>query len=52
MYLPQVWEPKYYTEHLSEIRDLISRERIDVVQVSGVSMVPHNWKEISASIPG
>jgi hypothetical protein len=52
MYLPQVWEPKYYTEHLSEIRDLISREHIDVVQVSGVSMVPHNWKEISGAIPG
>jgi hypothetical protein len=52
MYLPQVWEPKYYTEHLSEIRDLISREHIDVVQVSGISMVPHDWKELSASIPG
>ena len=52
LYLPQSWGGQYYTEHLAEIRDLIIRENIDVLQVSGVSMVPHDWKELSALIPG
>jgi len=51
LYLPQSWGGQYYTEHLAEIRDLITREHIDVLQVSGVSMVPHDWKELSALIP-
>ncbi len=51
LYLPQTWGGQYYTEHLAEIRDLITREHIDVLQVSGVSMVPHDWKELSALIP-
>jgi hypothetical protein len=51
LYLPQSWGGQYYTEHLAEIRDLIIRENIDVLQVSGVSMVPHDWKELSALIP-
>jgi hypothetical protein len=51
LYLPQAWGGQYYTEHLAEIRDLIAQEHIDVSQVSGVSMVPHDWKELAASIP-
>jgi hypothetical protein len=51
MYLPQSWGRASWTEHLSEIRDLIDREHIDVQQVLGVSMIPHDWKELSALIP-
>jgi hypothetical protein len=51
LYLPQQWGGQYYMEHLAEIRDLIDREHIDVLQISGVSMVPHDWKELSALIP-
>jgi hypothetical protein len=51
LYLPQQWGGQYYTEHLAEIRDLIDREHIDVVQVSGISMIPHVWKDLSALIP-
>jgi hypothetical protein len=52
LYLPQQWGGQYYTEHLAEIRDLIDREHLDVLQVSGISMVPHDWKELSPLIPG
>lgn len=51
MYLPQNWAGVYWTEHLAEIRDLIDREHIDVQRVLGVSMLPRDWKELSAAIP-
>jgi hypothetical protein len=51
LYLPVAWAHQYWTEHLSEIRDLIEREHIDVQQITGVSTPPHDWKELSASIP-
>lgn len=51
LYLPQQWGGQHLTEHLSEIRDLIDREHIEVRQVAGVSMVPHDWNDLSASIP-
>jgi hypothetical protein len=51
LYLPQQWGGQYYTEHLAEIRNLIDREHIDVEQVSGISMIPHGWKDLSALIP-
>lgn len=40
MCLPQNGGAQYWTEHLSEIRELIDREHLDVLQVSGVSMLP------------
>lgn len=51
LYLPVAWAHQYWVEHLSEILDLIEREHIDVQQITGVSMPPHGWKELSASIP-
>ena len=51
LYLPQQWGGQYFTEHLSEIRDLIDREQIEVLQIAGVSMVPHDWNDLSASTP-
>jgi hypothetical protein len=52
MYLPQAWGGPRWTEHLAEIRDMINREHIDVERVAGVSMPPHDWKELLNSIPG
>lgn len=51
MYLPKQWGGQYWTEHLGEIQEFIDREHLDVLQVSGVSMVPHDWKQLSALIP-
>jgi hypothetical protein len=51
LYLPVAWAHQYWAEHLSEILDLIEREHIDVQQITGVSAPPHDWKELSASIP-
>jgi len=51
IYLPQAWAGPYWTEQLAEIRDVIEREHLDVQRVSGVSMPPKDWKELSAAIP-
>lgn len=51
LYLPQNWGGAHWTEGLAEIRDLIDREHIDVQRVAGVSMPPHDWKDLFASIP-
>lgn len=51
LYLPVAWGHDFWTEHLSEIRDLIERERLEVQQIAGVSVPPHDWKELAANLP-
>jgi hypothetical protein len=51
MFLPMAWAHQYWTEHLSEISDLIEREKLDVQSVAGVSVPPQNWKDLNASLP-
>lgn len=51
VYLPKAWSHQYWIEHLSEIRDLIDREHIEVEQIMGVSTPPHEWKDLAALIP-
>jgi hypothetical protein len=50
LYLPMAWGHQYWTENLSEIRDFIQREHLDVQQVVGVSVPPHDWKALAAMI--
>jgi hypothetical protein len=51
LYLPVAWGHDFWTEHLSEIRDLIEREHLEVQQIAGVSAPPHDWKELAAKLP-
>jgi len=51
MFLPMAWAHQYWAEHLSEIRDLIEREKLDVQSVAGVSAPPQNWKDLNDSLP-
>jgi hypothetical protein len=51
LYLPVAWGHDFWTEHLSEIRDLIEQENLEVRQVAGVSVPPQDWKELAASLP-
>ena len=51
VYLPKAWGHQYWIEHLSEIRDLIDHEHIEVEQIMGVSTPPHEWKELVALFP-
>jgi len=51
LYLPVAWGHDFWTEHLSEIRDFIEREHLEVQQIAGVSALPHDWKELAASLP-
>ncbi len=51
LFMPQAWEKEHWTEHLWEIRDLIDREHIEVLDVMGVSAVPKGWKELAATLP-
>jgi hypothetical protein len=51
MYLPKQWGGDYWVEHLSEIRDLIAREHLQVERVLGLHMQPIAWSELSSQIP-
>jgi hypothetical protein len=51
LFLPKPWQPEFQTEHLWEIRQLITREQLQVERVMGDHRPPENWAAVVKEIP-